>query len=898
MNNNSCKQRDLLRPLIYLLVFLFVATNPLKADHNKLLQEEFRAGISRHMVSDNDGYCYLLLPNGTSDGKTEFTLKVSENPHPRELSDFSSALPLPKLNPAAGERIFSAGLCVDSENLLHLIWTSTNGQTVYSVISSNQLRSDQSDAKWLHPVTKQDGVLVIGPAQSWAGDICRGRSGEIWLTWATSVDDGEEVAIFVGAIIKGRWQSFELDREKKIYPPSMAISQDGRFFYLACGDHIGITRSLHGRFSDLGFNREWKLQKTHSGNRPALAELNGNYLAVHESGDSLKFTMLEPVTKWQQSHALTDLDNRLVWDTVHSPRMVIDQHGVPWMFFINSTRQHIFYSRWLGTQWSPILNGPWLTQNTSRFEVNHLDIDWLAVEHGLGPDNSSIGITIGNRSQTLRTRFELLSVPRISSDVGTKTLFLDLKEVQHIDGVVLKVNTASKNAEPVIVGGKPGDFDSQGASKVAVHKQDGVYRAWYTGMHREVGSEWPKSGPVPYSRVGYAESTDGIHFRKKPLGLSSFGNNNNTNVVKGLPATPIFRPIVPSGMHIDVKDSDPARRYKLLTWTGGRPAGNTPRGNSIDEQTWTLWTSPDGLSWNEASKGAIGYPGGMPASFSPQSMFYDPGELDPAKKYKAYGFIGLNNDRRGAGYGYSNDAIEWTADARNPIFDPAARATPVVRGGKVQQIHDASVFKYHQYYLAFYQYQRAGDDMAVELAMSRDGENFVFVKPGSEVVRRGDAGEWDCDMIGPSVPLVDEDEIKVYYSGYRFSETELVEGEHACGLATLRLDGFTHVRLEDDRDEGVVTTISVDRGTAADLIVNAICGDGSKIAVELLDPENGEPLPNFTRKDCTVIRTDSLTHRVNWGGRSLKDLTNDSFQIRFYLSGSNASPELYSFEFH
>ena len=898
MENNRRKQRDLFVRMFYIFVIGFAMSIPLKADHNKLLQKEFRAGINRHVVSDSDGYCYLLLPTGTSDGKSEFTLKVSENPHPREISDFSAALQLPKLQPGAGERMFSAGLCIDSDNLLHLIWTSINGQTFYSVISSKELRAEQSNAKWRHPVTNQDGTLAIAPAQSWAGDICRRPNGEIWLTWATSVNGGEEVTIFVGAVIKGRWQSFELDREKKLYPPSMAISQDGRFLYLACGDSIGMTSSLHGRFSELGSKREWNLQKTHSGNRPALAELNGNYLAVHESGDSLKFTMLEPVTKWQQSHALTDLDNRLVWDTVHSPRMVIDQHGVPWMFFINSTRQHIFYSRWLGTAWGPIQNGPWLTQNTSRFEANHLDIDWLAVENVLGPDSSSIGIIIGNRSQTPKTRFELLSVPQMRSDVGTKTLFLDLKEVQYIDGVMLKVNTADKVSDPVIVGGIPGDFDSQGASKVAVHKQDGVYRAWYTGMHREVGSEWPKSGAIPYTRVGYAESTDGIHFRKKPLALLPFGDNNNTNVVKGLPATPIFRPIVPSGMHIDITDPDPTRRYKLLTWTGGRPARNNPRANSFDEQTWTLWTSADGLSWKEASKGGIGYPGGMPASFSPQSMFYDPDELDPAKKYKAYGFIGLNNDRRGAGYGYSNDAIEWTADARNPIFDPAARATPVVRGGKVQQIHDASVFKYHQYYLALYQYQRAGDDMAVELAMSRDGENFVFVKPGSEVVRRGHPGEWDCDMIGPSVPLVDEDEIKVYYSGYRFSETDLVEGEHACGLATLRLDGFTQVRLEDDRDEGIVTTIPVDRGTAAELIVNAFCADGSKIAVELVDPETGETLPNFTRENCTVITTDSLLHKVNWGGRSLKDLTHDSFQIRFYLSGSKTSPELYSFEFH
>ena len=168
-------------------------------------------------------------------------------------------------------------------------------------------------------------------------------------------------------------------------------------------------------------------------------------------------------------------------------------------------------------------------------------------------------------------------------------------------------------------------------------------------------------------------------------------------------------------------------------------------------------------------------------------MFHDPDETDPARKYKAYGFLGLNNDRRGAGYGYSSDAIEWTADPRNPVFDAWARARPVVRNGKVEQIHDVVVWKYHQYYLALYQYQRSGEEMTIELAMSRDGENFSFIEPGNEVIRRGDPGQWDSDSIAPSVPLVDDDEIKLYYSGYRFSRTKLIEREWPTVWTTSRV---------------------------------------------------------------------------------------------------------------
>ena len=952
------------------LIVLTTATG-LQADHNKLLQVEFKRGISRHLACDSEGYCFLLLPSPGREGKPGFTLKVSRKPHPESISDFPTTVTLPVLPDAAGTSIFSAGLAVDAQNQLHLIWTSQRGQTAYSVVDTQRLRNGRSKPNWLNPATRKAGARILATDQSWAGDICRAADGRVWLAWSVDVASDSVVAVHLGTVRDGAMQSFELGRGKKFYPPSLLISRDG-VFQLACGDTLGFTHCLRGKISELSTEAErrkppglraetpgglrrsatqWKFQRTHSGNRPALAEMTGQVLAVHESGDSLKYTFLKPDEKDRQSHPLTDLDSRLVWDTVHSPRLVVDRHGVPWVFFIDSTRQHIFYARWLGTRWSPILNGFWLTRNTARFEDNHLSIDWLGVEHGLGTDESSIGVAIGHRASysgaaqavrsprsktgrlaplryNLGTGFHMLPVPSLKSDAGNKVLFLDLKEVQHIDGVKLKVNTARKLADPVITGGRPGDFDSQGAAKIAVIKQDGVYRAWYTGMHREPGSDWPKSGPIPYVRVGYAESADGIHFKKKPLGLSSFGKNDNTNIVAGLPATPIYRPIVPTGMHIDSADPDPTRRYKFLTWTGSRPVRkpadatrsataqavrSKPLENraaraaplqsefdaaeDVDEQTWTLWTSADGLRWKQASRGGIRYPGGMPSSFSPQSMFHDPDETDPARKYRAYGFLGLNNDRRGAGYGYSADAVEWTADPRNPVFDAWARATPVVRSGKVEQIHDAVVWKYHQYYLALYQYQRSAAEKTIELAMSRDGENFSYIQHGAEVVRRGAPGEWDCDEIAPSVPLIDEDEIKVYYSGYRFSRTKLIEGERACGMATLRLDGFTHLTLEDGRDQGSVTTIPVDRGTATDLYINASCDEGSRLKVELIDPESGKVLPGYSHDECTPIETDFLAHQVVWGQRSLADVRKTSFQIRFHLTNGRASPKLYSFEF-
>jgi hypothetical protein len=473
---------------------------------------------------------------------------------------------------------------------------------------------------------------------------------------------------------------------------------------------------------------------------------------------------------------------------------------------------------------------------------------------------------------------------------GTKILFFDLLEVQQMDGLALKLNAVQKHpGNPVIGAGEEGDFDEDGAGHfLRVIKEDGRYRMWYTGMSTDPTDEdwWH------WYNLGYAESDDGHRFEKVNLELGTFRGRPGKNLLPGLPYT---SPMV----LVDEREPDPNRRYKLLNFSHHGTQNDEARAGQFDlwseAYNGSLLTSPDGIRWKR-EQATIEFPGGKPLSFTPQSIFYDERETDPNKRYKAYGYSSLNLTRRAASLAYSADTIDWTAYPGNPVLDPYARGIPVVRGGKVHQIHDTVVWPYHGYYLAFYQYQTRGDLLDIELAVSRDGENFVFVNPGEKLIPHGAPGEWDCDDLSPSTPFVDGEQIRLYYGGICF---DAPGGEtRSGGLGTLRLDGFTHLELEPGTRGGSVTTIPLEAGGASSLFLNAAASSEDYLEVELIDPKTGDPLDGFSRAECRAITQDAVRQEVHWEGREdLRALDKRSFQVRIYFMGTAGSPRLYSLSF-
>ena len=262
-------------------------------------------------------------------------------------------------------------------------------------------------------------------------------------------------------------------------------------------------------------------------------------------------------------------------------------------------------------------------------------------------------------------------------------------------------------------------------------------------------------------------------------------------------------------------------------------------------------------------------------------------------------FSSLNLGRRGGCYAYSADAVHWTACAENPVLDPFAGATPPVRGGKVEQIHDTVVWPAGDYYLALYQYQHDGEFLDLRLAMSRDGKNFTPVRPEQAFLSGGRPGEWDCDQVNPSPPLAEDDEIKIYYGAVHFEggvESSRVPSHGGVGLATLRIDGYTDLEPSAGRVSASLKTIPIRPGRSSELLVNADCGKGT-LRVEIVDPATGRALPGYSRDDCIPISGDSTAAPVGWSSHSgIADLRRE-FQLRFYFNAASEKPKLFSFSF-
>jgi hypothetical protein len=448
-----------------------------------------------------------------------------------------------------------------------------------------------------------------------------------------------------------------------------------------------------------------------------------------------------------------------------------------------------------------------------------------------------------------------LGLAPIRAAEPVKHLLLNRGLIEKTEGVVLKLGRVTKHpANPLFAEDRPWEvrFDNLYAN-VTFDQTERRYRCWYSPFIVDPSvSEIPREARAtsrykPHDRemgICYAESDDGLHWRKPELGLIEFNGNTRNNLVQ--------RGAHGAGVFFDSVDTDPTRRFKLLCkdYTAGAMA---------------VAFSPDGLRWSALTHcKEISVPGDTHNN-----------ALWSSELGRYVGITRMKTDQRLVARTESPDFIHWT------------RAVEVLRGDKLHQTYAMPITRYGGVYLGFLMiFDTASDRVACELAWSADTVAWERIEPGHALIPNSEQpGAYDWGCVYAAAPVFRKQEIRLYYGASNGPHTNWRDGFLA--LATLRPDGFAGYETAAVGQRGkIVTKPIICTGRHVKVTADAA---GARLTVAVADLEIGQ------WPDSEPITSDVTDAPVMFAGREM-DLTNfvgKPVRLTFNLNGG----KLYSFSF-
>lgn len=443
---------------------------------------------------------------------------------------------------------------------------------------------------------------------------------------------------------------------------------------------------------------------------------------------------------------------------------------------------------------------------------------------------------------------------------AAKHLFLDDHLVASMENVTRTIHPAVKyEGNPVLWPEAP--WEGAVALVYGSVLRDGdAFKMWY---HNGQG-------------VGYAESDDGLAWRRPELGLIPVeGHDTNTVILRNAEegsanALPYFYEMF--GVHRNRDETRPDERYVMgylsidRKYQGPRQDpfhGGQRRGLGVA-------VSADGIHWKLADSWATEAicDGGTHWMFDPSTERY---VLYGRTKHIAPGL------KEAWGADPWVDRYFWgrsVARVESPDFrhwdyvDPAT--APVVMTADVQdtpgnEIYSMQVFPYGALYIGLVQVFHNQEDachLDVQLALSHDSVHFTRVGDRRPFIPCGGIGCWDRfnTSVANNPPIEVGDDLRFYYSGrtYRhgpYAGPDKGESGGGIGFAAIQRDRF--VSLDASFDGGVVETVPV-RLEGSTLHLNAACAFG-EILVEVLEPETRALVAK-----SKPLRGDGLDLPVEW----------------------------------
>ena len=395
---------------------------------------------------------------------------------------------------------------------------------------------------------------------------------------------------------------------------------------------------------------------------------------------------------------------------------------------------------------------------------------------------------------------------------GRTLLFWDDHDVLYRSGTRrVAVQPSRRSERPLVAQSKPWEV-AIGWTSIYRDPKSGRYQLWYQAYAgRRAGDKRLECV------VCYAESDDGIEFRKPELDLFPFKEHARTNIV--LIGNGGYGDRYCNSVLVEPHEPDAARRYKMAYYDWAVEGEREYPG-------LCLAFSPDGVHWTKHDKGplyktAYGARGVQPPLSDEDGYRETPGKdkrprktwfypltmadavdlmYDPRRaEYVIYGKMWMDAPDGGAAWkhGLGRTASKSLFDWSPPQFILA----PDDRDPLEVEFHTSPVFYHGERYVCLNQlFQRKlKGAIDIELMTSVDGLSWERNFRDQPFLARSKPGLFDSRSIFTnSTPVMLDDEMRFYYGAYNQSPLGGVKsalGERSgVGMVSLPRDRFAGLR--------------------------------------------------------------------------------------------------------
>ncbi len=448
-----------------------------------------------------------------------------------------------------------------------------------------------------------------------------------------------------------------------------------------------------------------------------------------------------------------------------------------------------------------------------------------------------------------------------------RELFVDQYLIGRLEGLELKLHEPRREGVALKFD-RP--WEGGFSCYTTVIKDGGTYRMYYRGLPSASGDN------SPMAVVCYAESADGVTWKKPSLGLFEIhGTRDNNVILTNAPFAHNFSPL------LDARPGVPAAaRFKAL-------AGDRKRGLHA-------YASADGIHWSPLQAGPV-FTNGV---FDSQNVaFWSAAEEEYICYFRTWKRIGKEGFRW-ISRTTSKDFAHWTTPEEMDFGD-----TPP------EHLYTNGTHPYYrapQIYLAL-----AKRFFPAKAALAADQARALVSNPGYRVassdsvfftsrggnrydrtfmeafLRPGPSPEdWVARDNTPALGVVPANAREMFL--YRVSHY----AQPSCHMArySLRADGFVSVHAPFRGGELVTKPLTF---SGSKLEVNFETSAAGGLRVEIQD-EDGKPFPGFALADCPEAIGDEVDHIVAWkAGTGVASLAGKTVRLRFVLKDA----DLYSLRF-